>query len=323
MRRSALLLAAAALAACNTGFEPQYRVRDLRILAIQSHLGSSLTADVQPGDQVDLSALVVNPLNRAGLTVTWIGCLPNASDVTVPCLSQAYLQDPHTLIAAAGTVPGVVAIGTSPGVDPESVATISYAVPNSPEVQDALAFAIAAAKGNPTFECRLFAELVVVAIASAEGQTAMAYKRVPIVVSDAQAAAAGVAQLYVTNLNPPIGDVRRDPSNEDTCSGGTSLDTPPLPAGDRTICGLGTSAPVASSGPYNLCEPDGSTTPADESLDWQWYVTLGEFPDVGGVGDARGSHVKFRRQSGAFTLWSVLRDGRGGVTWKAYSFLAQ
>jgi hypothetical protein len=241
----------------------------------------------------------------------------------VPCLSQEYLQDPGKLVAAAGTVPGVVALGPGTLVPLAAAveAQVSYVVPTTQEVTDALGFAVALAKDNPTYRCRLYAELVVVAIAAtADGHSTMSYKRVPIVLSAAEAAAAGVTQLYVVNENPPIGDVRRDPSNEDTCSGGTTLVTPPFPDGDRVICGLGTSQPVESSGPYNLCNPDGSVTQAFEELDWQWYTTGGEFPDAGGIGDARGAHVKFRRPSSAFTLWSVLRDGRGGVTWAEFPY---
>ncbi len=42
------LLSAALLAACNTGFEPQYRVRDLRVLAVKSRLAAGTVGGRRP-----------------------------------------------------------------------------------------------------------------------------------------------------------------------------------------------------------------------------------------------------------------------------------
>jgi hypothetical protein len=315
MRRT--LLVAAALAACNTGFEPQYRVRDVRLLAVSSSAQGSASADVGPGDTVGLAALVANPRNRPGLTVDWLACLPQASEAIPPCLDQAYLKDPARLLAAVGNVPGVVSLGSS-APDPTGVASVTFPLP---DVTAALEFAIAyAAHVNQTFQCRLYAELVVVAIASAEGHTSMAYKRVPIVPTAAQVSAGGATQLYVLNLNPSVGEVRVNPGDPEACTGGDSISAVPFPAGQIEICGRGGDGSI---GTYNLCDPAGGTTAAFETLDWQWYVTDGEFPDEGGgVGDARGGHVKFQRPAGAFTLWSIVRDGRGGVAWTRSPFPA-
>jgi hypothetical protein len=309
--RRALLLAAAALCACNTGFEPQYRVRDVRILALRSNAQGSASADVSPTDTLALEALVVNPRGRAGLTVDWIACVPQASDAIPPCLDQAWLADPARLLAAAGTVPGVVSLGTGTSV------TTSI-----PDVTAALEFAIYGAQVEPTFACRLFAQLVVVAVARAEGVSSTSYKLVPILPTPALLAAATppVTSQYVVNLNPHVGEVRRDPADPDACTGGTLAATLPFPSGDVVLCGLGTNDAAQT---YNLCEPGGAISSALERLDWQWYVTDGEFPDVGGVGDARGGHVKFRRPAGPFTLWSLVRDGRGGVEWSVLSYPAQ
>lgn len=317
MRRP-LLLAAAALAACNTGFEPQYRVRDLRVLAVSSNAQGSASADVQPGDTLDLSILVANPLNRIGLTVDWLACLPQASEEVSPCLDEAYLRDPASLFAAVGTK-GVVSLGSGTCAPapptPECIVSVSFPLP---DVTAALEFAIYAAQVQPTFECRLYAELVVVAVARAEGRSSMAYKRVPIKPTKAQIAAGGVTDRYLLNLNPTIGQVRRSPTDPEGCTGGDLIVTPPFPAGQVVICGLGGNG---ASGPFDICEPDGTTTSANETLDWQWYVTDGEFPDEGGgVGDARGGHVTFQRPAGAFTLWTIVRDGRGGVDWASFSY---
>jgi hypothetical protein len=311
MRRLLLLAPlAAALAACNTGFEPQYRVRDLRVLALRSNPSGSTSADVAPGDTVELAALVANPLGRAGLTVEWIACLPQASDAIPPCLDQAWLSDPARLFAAPGTVPGVVSLGTG--------AHVTFGLP---DVTAALEFVVATARLKPTFTCRLYAELVVVARATAEGHDSLAYKRVPIRPTAGQIAAGGVTDNYVLNLNPTVGEVRVGPSDPDTCTGGQLVATPPFPAGATELCGRGGNGSI---GAYNLCDPGGGTTSAFENLDWQWYVTAGEFPDEGGgVGDARGGHVKFQRPASAFTIWSIVRDGRGGVDWAEFAIPAQ
>ncbi len=67
-----------------------------------------------------------------------------------------------------------------------------------------------------------------------------------------------------------------------------------------------------------MCEPDGSHSTPFESLEWQWYVTDGEFPEEGGVGNATGGDVDFIRPPGGFTLWTIVRDGRGGSDWATY-----
>jgi hypothetical protein len=45
----------------------------------------------------------------------------------------------------------------------------------------------------------------------------------------------------------------------------------------------------------------------------------GEFPEFSGLGNATGSDVEYTRPAGAFTLWVILRDGRGGAGWKTYA----
>jgi hypothetical protein len=322
MRRS-LLLAVVALAACNTGFDPQYRVLDVRLLAISSHAQSSTfgsnSADVQPGDTLGLTALVANPKHRSGLTVDWIACLPQPSDAASPCLDDANLEDPSRLAAGVGTIPGVVSLGsgTTAQVGPDSwKATVSYPVPGSPDVLAALDFLIGSARLNSTVECHLYATLVVVAVASAEGQRSVSYKLVPIL-PPASMIPASVSDLYLPNNNPIFGTVQLNPSDENQCTGGTPVSPPSFPAGETVMCGsLSASSSIDS---FSICEPGKLPTPTTEVMDWQWYATQGEFPDSGsGAGDARGVHVKFRRPAGQFTLWSIVRDGRGGTDWAEY-----
>jgi hypothetical protein len=315
--RRILLLLAAALAACNTGFEPQYRVTDLRILAVRSQAAGSpapgsadVTFDVSFADTLALDALVVNPLGRPGLEVLWVACLPPASDALVPCVDQAYLSNPSKLLDAAA-VPGsgVLLLPTGPSIQ----------VP-VPDVTAALQFAIYGASLEPTFECRLYAELVVVVVARAGGRQTIAQKRVRILPASVPPP---VQNRYSLNLNPSVGDVRLQPADRTTCSGGVSISSDPFPSGKIVMCGLPGPGAI---GQYNVCEPakppDRITTQVDEIMQWQWYVSAGEFPQVGGAGDARGGDVDFQRPNGAFTLWTIVRDGRGGEDWASYAVSA-
>ena len=44
-------------------------------------------------------------------------------------------------------------------------------------------------------------------------------------------------------------------------------------------------------------------------------VDAGDFPEFTGVGNAVDASPEFERPASAFTLWVVLRDGRGGADW--------
>ena len=307
LARPLLLAVAALLAACNLNVDPQFRVKDFRILAVRARIlpalgGNPSLADVSPGDTVTLDALVANPLARPDLTVDWFACLPVASDAVTPCTDLRTLQDPTRLATlASGPSPSVLALG----FDTTSVTT------TVPALANALGFVIQTAVEQPTYACRMYAEVVVVVVASAGGRHQVAVKTVRVKPPSSQITAAGVPDLYVLNRNPLVGDVFRAPVDADACTGGISLSSAPFPAGRTTICGTAQDKSVEL---YNVCDP-GGVTPTEESLGWQWYVTDGDFPKVGGVGNATGDHLDFDRPPGAFTLWAILRDGRGGDDW--------
>jgi hypothetical protein len=302
-----LLLAALLLAACNTDVDPQFRVKDVRILAVRAGVPSpGISADVFPGDTLVLDALVANPLGRPGLAVDWFACLPAASDAVSPCSDLGILSDPGRLPGlSSGPTPSVLFLGAGPRVQ--------LAVP---ALTDPLAFVIRKARDQPTYRCRLYAEIVVVVVATAGDQRSVAVKSVRVLPPADQLTSAGVTSATDPNGNPtltPPGDgVFFSPAGDDGCEGGTPLATTPLPGGKTVVCGRYTSrAPDA----FRFCNPDGSTTATSEKLTWQWYVTDGDFPEVGGVGNARGDRRDFTRPAGAFTLWAILRDGRGGDDW--------
>lgn len=305
---SRLLLAAALLlAACNVDVDPQFRVKDVRLLAVRAGVPSGRAADVSAGDTLVLDALVANPLGRPGLAVDWFACLPGASDAVTPCEDLATLDQPSRLRGN----PSVRFLGQG--------ARVEYVVP---ALDAALEFQLGKARQQRTYECRLHADLLVVAVASAEGKSSLAVKTVPVLPTAAQIAdfntrtGADVTSHYALNLNPIAADVARAPSDPDACAGGTSPGAGPFPAGKTVLCGLPGPGSVDE---IERCDPDRGPQRDLESLGWQWYVTDGDFPEAGGVGNARGDHVDFTRPPGAFTLWAILRDGRGGTDWVSYA----
>lgn len=290
----ALLLALA----CNTGFAPQYRVTDLRILGVRAQVVGSASADASPDDTLQLEALVANPLGRAGLTVRWFVCLHESSAGVPPCIEPDLLKDPDRLAAT----PGVLELppGTGTGEQPPAI-PLSSLPPE--QVTAALDAARALAAAEPTYQCRLYVEVPLVVVAQAEGGRDVALKRVRVVPPPPWVG-------YAPNLNPAVEDVARAPSNRDGCSGGASVGPTGFPMGGTVLCGRG-DAP----GSYDVCGPGGVAGSAYEQQGWQWFTTAGEFPEFDGIGNATGRDVDFDRPPGEFTLWVILRDGRGGEAW--------
>jgi hypothetical protein len=291
-----------AAAACNTGFDPQYRVTDLRILAVRAHTVGSSSADVSPADTLQLEALVANPAERAGLTVRWFTCAPTGTDAVPPCLDADFLRD----LDALATTPGVIPIGTGELPPPLPLSELPATV-----LAAAIGAATARALESPTYRCRLYVEIPIVVVAQAEGRREVALKRVRLVPRPEDLEDHPELQgAYVLNLNPTIEDVVRGPADARLCLGGASVDEEPFPSGRTVVCGR-SDAP----GRYEVCGPAGERTTAHEILSWQWFVTAGDFPEFDGIGNAVGNGVDLERAPGPFTLWAVLRDGRGGVAW--------
>lgn len=304
-RPAALLLAlSAAAAGCGTDLRPQYRVTDLRILGVRAEVVGGTSADVAPGDGVRLAALVANPLARAGLSVRWYACAPSATDALPPCLDQELLKDP----AALAATPGVVLLGEAPIAAGDDEAAIEVPVPDAAGALDA---AIRLAREQPTYQCRLYADVPIVVVAEAEGRREVAVKRVRLTPRPADLEPYPELQgAYVLNLNPAVRDLVRAPAFEDGCVGGMPLAGEPFPPGRTVLCGT-----ADAPGSYNVCGPAGERTLVGESRSWQWFVTAGEFPEFDGLGNAVDAAPEFERPAGPFTLWVVLRDGRGGESW--------
>jgi hypothetical protein len=316
MRRLATLVLALATA-CDTGFSPQYLVEDLRILAVRAQVTGSLAADADLGDTVRLTALVANPGRLAPLRVRWATCIPDGTEALPPCLDADALRDLDELLAD----PRVIALGEGTEIE----VTV-------PEVVGAFDSIIARAEENPAYACSLYLELPVLVIAEAGGEREVAVKRVRLT-PQSETTDTALAGAYVTNSNPVPLAVRRVEEEGLPCGDGVPVVVPcfddsacdgtgcgpdgycaaEFPAGRGVLCAR--PDPGAGDPPYNQCAPDGTRTSFFESLDWQWYVTAGGFPGFSGVGNATGDDVDFERPDGPFTIWAILRDGRGGEAW--------
>lgn len=320
--RRRLLPLLALLAGCNLDAPKQYLVPDLRVLAIRDRVTGTRYADADLGEQVTIDALVANPRGRPVVTVDWYACVPSLAAALPPCLDPDWLQRPGDF----ATAPGVIPLGSGPSV------SVSLA-PLQAALQTTVDAVLAAAVAEPSLQCRLYAEVPVVAIARADEVTEVAVKRVRVTpTAEIAASFPSLTGAYVVNLNPAVGVVRLAPTDADACADGASLATPcagpadcggdacaadgycevTLTATSQTLCARGD---VAWLQVFNQCQPDGSRVQVTEELEWQWYVSAGTIDQAGFDGNATGQSIDLTPPTGPFTLWVIVRDGRGGTDW--------
>jgi hypothetical protein len=322
---AALLL----LAACKNDLAPQWRVTDLRVLAVRAEVpGSSNVAplaDADSGDTVRVTALVANPLGRAPFRLRFATCIPQPNDALAPCLDPARLRDLDALLAD----PRVLALPDGapvPGRADEW--SMQVVVPDLTAVFERL---VADANAEPGLQCRLYVELPVLAIADAGGRRELAVKRIRLSPRHL-VAGTPLAGAYIPNRDPLPAGVYFSATDVPFCEAGAPVAVPctggcasgtcdaegycdaPIPAVSGVLCAVPDSASV---GQFNQCAPDGTRSLYAESLEWQWYATAGDFTDAGFTGNATGSSVDFDRPKVPFRIWTIVRDGRGGEGWVA------
>jgi hypothetical protein len=343
----ALLLLPTLMAACTQNAPVQYRVPDLRVLAIRGVVsGTANTADPDPGgtilgpykplglgpggtkylgasETLNLTALVANPLNRTGVNVRWFACAPPLQGS--PC-DPTQLRD----LDAFETTPGVFSLGPSAPLGPgETLSNNSINFDSVPAELRAGIYAAMLVVVSPefTYPCARYAELPVIAIVRGEGVAEATLKRVRLRPTRLLAALEEVAlavpeppvpDYYIVNLNPGlresspgVADLQVNPLDPEPCTGGSPLPTS-LPAAKATIC----AAAAVSVPPdtYYQCNPGASLV--DEMPELQWYVTAGEIAGSDFDGNAEGTHIDFTPAAGSsFRLWVIVRDGNGGTDW--------
>ncbi len=333
MRRLALAAALPALLSCGVSFAPQYLVGDLRILAARVEVkgAANALADGDTGDTLVLSALVANPQGLAPLTVAWKACFPVSGQAVPPCLDASYLRDPSQLASA----PGVVDLGQG----------LSVEMPVPPDLSPYLADLVARAQSQPAYACTLYAEIPVLAIATAGTEQQTAVKRVRVT-PYRELAGTPLQDAYVPNLDPALAGVLASLPPADCAGGAPALRACATDADCRGVAclpvsgGSGAGAcddPMAgdevklcavpaggSAQGYFECNADGTRIARVEGLTYQWYTTAGTFGSrdatTSGSGNQTGDRVTFFPPSGPFTLWVIVRDDRDGVGWLQRDF---
>jgi len=332
----AIPLLAAVLAGCHFEATPQYLVTDLRILAIRSTVDNTLEdpislADPDLGMSITLEALVANPQKLAPLVLTWKACLPMPDEAVSPCLDAEALRDPDHLSG-----PGILDLGTG--------SRVSATIPT--DLAPYVAALVQRAQAQAALACGLYAEVPVVLIATAGSQRQVAAKIVRIA-PFREVAGTPLENAYLVVRNPALQLIARDPMDPDACSGGapvlracksaddcggptclgaessTGHCADPLPPRAQTLC----ARPLdGSQGTYFQCQADGMRIEYWEELSLQWYTTGGVLADRGTrapfdpSGNRTTSSVDFTPPDGPFTLWAIIRNGRGGVGWLARDY---
>jgi hypothetical protein len=341
-------LAALGAAACVSGFDRNDQiVNGLRILGVSAHIdnGDGIDwADAEAGDTVTFKALVANPSNIPGVTVTWVTCLPSPNNTVTPCTSEAVLRDPTQLPG----MPGVLTLGSGD--------TIQYTVPSEASALTDALIMNAENPMTPNAQCALFIEAPIIVIAQGNGSTVTALKYLrlspwsQIGPTDMSNPA---LQHYVRNANPTIEALNNVPSDatacvgqtlvascdaNNPCAGGATCSSdgwcPPasFPDGPQTICGQLRDTQTDATGAdvdiqtYYYCGMDGVDGSEMEFPSITWYETAGTEASIAnsntaGTPDlAARTFQLFTRPPGPFTLYGVVRDGRDGENWIAQTF---
>ncbi len=336
-----LLAVALATSACVSGFDRNDQtVNSLRILGVSNHIdnGDGVDwADADVGDVVTLKALVANPRNVPDVTVSWVTCIPSLDNNVTPCTSETVLRQPADLIDMAQNDPtsGVILLGVGE--------TIQFTVPA--ELQGLMDALIARADANLNAQCALYLPAPIIIIAQAsDGTTVNAVKnlrlspwsRVGPTASDP------ALQHYIRNANPTI-TALAIPDDKSACAGQTLVSScktdadcggalcsadgwcppAPFPTGATTVCG---QIPDVDNQSFYFCGMDGVDGSQLEYPAITWYETAGTESSISNTNTAGTPTLAARtfqiinRPPGPFTLYGVVRDGRGGENWIAQDF---
>jgi hypothetical protein len=287
--RRTLLVALASLAvACDTGFEEQSIVIDLRVLAIRSE-PAEVVVDVDPDDltsvvlpPVTFTALVADPRGVAPYTWTMTAC---GETFSLRCDDE---ELDYRVTFAEGTLASIDEQPT--GVLQADVALLQAAL----EEDEFLGLG-----GIP-----VAVELV---IRSASGEEVHAAKRIYYAPRQPPA--------KVQNQNPTLADLR--------ARGEPWPDGQPLTVARGEQIELEPVESETVREDYLVPTLDGGSRMFTENLRYSWLATGGDFTEqfTGGAKDVFGNEprlkTKWRAPNAEATIrmWIVQRDERGGTFW--------
>ena len=309
MRRALLLLVMVASGCTPEEFPTETLVDRLRMLGL-----TSTPADLAPGETARLQSLVVDP-TRAGQPTTtfWIGCDPDPFNLNrSACSDPAVVNDPSMLGDMMALPPGVKFIGLN--------AQAVYSAPKG--LFDALD------ADDPRRVAGTSGQVLTISIAEEVSPTAS--------MEELRAVFARVQSKEVKSLISLFRvRISEDPErNTNPRVTQLSVDGEPWPAGARVMVKPAQQVRLDVDGPDEVFEPFTAQTPngaeaRTERVLIAWYSTSGRFTEER-TALREGVKTKFtapgakafdpvpERRTG--TLWTVLRDTRGGLGWSEYPY---
>lgn len=298
MRLLSMLALLALLAACGEEFRPASYVDGLRVLAVIPE-----PPDVRPGGSTQLDALVVDPRAPSRRnTLIWLACNPDPKALEQsPCSQFETLADPAEL-ATVAEGSAVTFLGLGPGVRYSAPSELFAALgPEDPNRRRGvlalvLLLAIAEEVDDPAKVPELLER-----VKTRQVDAVVAIKRVRISEDDPQ------------NLNPGIAAVRFD--DEEWAPG---LRPAKLKPGQTyTVTGI---AAEGAAERYMALDAENKPIERDEKLIFSWFATAGIFdqPRTEAGQPTQRFTVPFLFErlppNRLITLYTVLRDGRGGIS---------
>jgi hypothetical protein len=291
----ALAALASTLVACGADFDPSSRVTSPRILAVQADAPYAA-----PGQEVKLSALGVDPAGRP-MTWAWSICVNPAASTPIGCFAEIAMGKTTTFAT---------------GVD---LKTFSFRVPG-----DALSSLPEAARSAAT---------IGVAVVACPGTLTLGQGTVPVeCIVDGRA-----LRLDEFDLGMKRVFVREKDKNANPAFAQVTWDGAPWPEGEvKEIASCnddGTNRYDDCSGEKHqiaaTATPESAETGVDEhgrsfheDVIVQYDATEGifEFPARRSDSPSTGFVA---RKAGTITVWMLLRDDRGGVSWTTRTIRAR
>lgn len=308
MRRSLLIAAILALTGCDWNFRPETLVENMRLIGVRA-----TPADLHPGETAKLDALVLDP-SRPGQqnSVLWIGCDPDPFNLNRSvCSDPDLVNDPAKLTGNTGELPpGVKIIGFN--------ANAAYTA--SPTLFDALPAGDERRISGTAGQVILFAVAEQVAPNASEEELRALFDRVQ------KKEVRSVIAIFRIHLSESP-ERNTNPEVSGLIVGGERW-----PAGARVTVLPGEPVRLDLEAPDSTFEPFTNSTPSGveqktERVLTAWYSTTGRFSeertalreDVTTVFTSPGVDPKDpipERRTG--TIYTVLRDTRGGQSWKEF-----
>lgn len=306
--RAFLVSLAALLTACTPeDFPVESLVDRLRVLGI-----SSSPADLQPGETARLSALVLDPTRPGQQTTTfWIGCDPDPFNLNRSvCSDPSVVNDPSRLGDMASLPAGVRFIGLN--------AQASYTAPRG--LFDVLA------SDDPRRVLGTTGQVLGISIAEEVAPTAPMEELREVFGRVQRGELRSLVSLFRLRIS-------EDPErNRNPAVARLLVDDTDWPQGARLMMTPGQKLKLDVDAADEAFEPFTATTPngvepRTERILVAWYSTMGRFSEdrtamreaVKTVLTAPGvksfDPVPERRTG---TLWTVLRDTRGGLAWSEF-----